>query len=161
METAISNIHFQFTFCQSMHCPLGHSVANKLSYSIYCTSLSSEFYIRHVQLNNYMALLYIACLWFISTSSSCFRHWHCNKGNESWGRRPMSHHNTHNKKGKHLAKFLECIGLNTMRPRQNGRHFPDDIFKWIFVNKNVWVSINISLKFVPRVKLTILQHWFR
>ena len=25
----------------------------------------------------------------------------------------------------------------------------DDIFKWIFLNENVWISINISLKFVP------------
>ena len=40
--------------------------------------------------------------------------------------------------------------LNTLRPRQNGRHFPDDIFKWIFLNENVWISINISLNFVPR-----------
>ena len=38
----------------------------------------------------------------------------------------------------------------TLRPRQNGRHFPDDILKWIFLNENVWISINISLKFVPR-----------
>ena len=40
--------------------------------------------------------------------------------------------------------------LNTLRPRQNGRRYPDDIFKWIFLNENVWISINISLKFVPR-----------
>ena len=40
--------------------------------------------------------------------------------------------------------------INTLRPRQNGRHFPDDIFRWIFFNENVWISINISLKFVPR-----------
>ena len=40
--------------------------------------------------------------------------------------------------------------VNTLRSRQNGRHFPDDIFKWIFVNENVWISINISLNFVPR-----------
>ena len=40
--------------------------------------------------------------------------------------------------------------INTLRPRQNGRHFPDDIFKWISLNENVWNSINISLKFVPR-----------
>ena len=39
--------------------------------------------------------------------------------------------------------------LNTLRPRQNGRHFPDDIFKWIFLNENARISINISLKFVP------------
>ena len=38
---------------------------------------------------------------------------------------------------------------NTLRPRQNGRHFPGDIFKWIFFNENAWISINISLKFVP------------
>ena len=40
--------------------------------------------------------------------------------------------------------------FNTLRPRQNGCHFSDDIFKWIFLNENVWISINISLKFVPR-----------
>ena len=32
----------------------------------------------------------------------------------------------------------------------DGRHFPDDFFKWIFLNESVWISINISLKFVPR-----------
>ena len=40
--------------------------------------------------------------------------------------------------------------INTLRPRQNGRHFPDDILKWIFFNENVWISIEISLKFVPK-----------
>ena len=41
------------------------------------------------------------------------------------------------------------VWLNTLRPRQNGRHFPDDIFKCIFLNENVWIPIQISLKFVP------------
>ena len=27
---------------------------------------------------------------------------------------------------------------------------PDDIFKWILLYENVWISINISLKFVPK-----------
>ena len=40
--------------------------------------------------------------------------------------------------------------LNTLRPRQNGRHFADDILKRIFFNENVWIAINISLKFVPK-----------
>ena len=40
--------------------------------------------------------------------------------------------------------------LNTLRPRQIGRSFPDDIFKCIFLNENVWNSIKISLEFVPR-----------
>ena len=46
-----------------------------------------------------------------------------------------------------------CVFLfkfNTLRPRQNGRHFADDIFKRIFFNENVWISIKISLKFVPK-----------
>ena len=40
--------------------------------------------------------------------------------------------------------------LNTLRPRQNGRHFPDAIFKCVFLNENIWISIKFSLKFVPR-----------
>ena len=39
--------------------------------------------------------------------------------------------------------------FNTLRPRQNGRQFPDDIFKCIFLNENIYTSIKISLKFVP------------
>ena len=42
------------------------------------------------------------------------------------------------------------IWIITLRPRQNGRHFADDIFKCIFVNENVWIPIKISLKFVPK-----------
>ena len=40
--------------------------------------------------------------------------------------------------------------VNTLRPRQNGRLFADDIFKYISVNENVWISIEMSLKFVPK-----------
>ena len=40
--------------------------------------------------------------------------------------------------------------INTMRQRQNGRHFTDDVSKCIFLNENVWISIKISLKFVPK-----------
>ena len=39
--------------------------------------------------------------------------------------------------------------VNTLRPRRNRRHFPDDIFKCIFFNEDVWISIKISLNFVP------------
>ena len=41
-------------------------------------------------------------------------------------------------------------GFNTLRPRQNGRHFADAIFKGIFLNENVWIPIKLSLKFVPK-----------
>ena len=52
--------------------------------------------------------------------------------------------NTH---GQNLPPS-ECV--NTLRPRQNGRHFADDIFKCILLNKNVWIPIKISMKFVPK-----------
>ena len=45
-------------------------------------------------------------------------------------------------------KYVEL--LNTLRPRQNGRHFVDAIFRRIFLNDNVRISITISLKFVPK-----------
>ena len=40
--------------------------------------------------------------------------------------------------------------LNTLRPRQNGRPFPDEIFKCILLNENVRIRIKISLEFVPK-----------
>ena len=40
--------------------------------------------------------------------------------------------------------------VNTLRPRQNGRHCADDIFKCILLNGNVWIPNKISLKFVAK-----------
>ena len=54
-----------------------------------------------------------------------------------------------------LPKFYATVWcyqgkwVNTLRPRQNGRHFSDDIFEYIFLNENVWISLKISLKFIP------------
>ena len=42
------------------------------------------------------------------------------------------------------------LSMNTLRPRRNEQHFADDIFKRIFFNENAWISIKISLKFVPK-----------
>ena len=43
-----------------------------------------------------------------------------------------------------MMKYGECHcrdkgPLNTLRPRQNGRRFADDIYKRIFLNENVWI----------------------
>ena len=44
-----------------------------------------------------------------------------------------------------------CIMVfNTLRLRQNGCHFADNLFKGIFLNENIWNSIKISLKFNPK-----------
>ena len=48
----------------------------------------------------------------------------------------------------HMSKGINII--NSLRPRLNRRPFADDIFKCIFLNENVWISIKISLKFVPK-----------
>ena len=42
------------------------------------------------------------------------------------------------------------ILFNTLRPRQDGRHFADNTFKRIFVNENVRIPIKISLKFFAK-----------
>ena len=41
--------------------------------------------------------------------------------------------------------------FNTLKLRQDGRHFPDDIFKCIFLNENARIWLKKSLKFVPKV----------
>ena len=48
-----------------------------------------------------------------------------------------------------LTVIVMCL-FNTLRPRQKGSHFTDDVFKCIFLYENVWIQIWISLKFVPK-----------
>ena len=43
-----------------------------------------------------------------------------------------------------IQLFLIYVCVNTLRPRQNGRHFPDDVFKCIFLNENVWIPIDVQ-----------------
>ena len=52
-----------------------------------------------------------------------------------------------------VRHFLLWMYFNTLRPRQNGRHIAGDIFKCIFMNENAWISLKISLKFVPKFRI--------
>ena len=56
-----------------------------------------------------------------------------------------------------ISRCLHCkvidLLFNTLRPRQNARHLPDDIFKCTFLNENVWISLKILLEFVPKVPI--------
>ena len=45
---------------------------------------------------------------------------------------------------------MNCAIWMALFMGQNGHHFADDIFKRIFFNENVRISIKISLKFVPK-----------
>ena len=46
--------------------------------------------------------------------------------------------------------------VNSLRPRQNGRRFADDTCKRIFFYENARISLKISLKFVPKVRINII-----
>ena len=48
-----------------------------------------------------------------------------------------------------------CWLLKHIEAEANGHHFPDDIFEMNFFEWNVWIWMQMSLKFVPRVQLTI------
>ena len=46
---------------------------------------------------------------------------------------------------------------NILRPRGNGQHFADDIFKRISFCANAWLSIEIPLKFVSKDLINNIQ----
>ena len=45
--------------------------------------------------------------------------------------------------------------FNTLRPRQDGRHFADAIFTCIFFNENCCILIKFSVKYVPKGPIDI------
>ena len=49
-----------------------------------------------------------------------------------------------------LITWKANVLINTLRPRQNRRHFADDVFLCNFLNENAWIPIKISLTFVPK-----------
>ena len=46
-----------------------------------------------------------------------------------------------------ISTLIAQNHFNTFRPRRDGHHFPDDIFKCILLNENAWILIKILLKF--------------
>ena len=47
-----------------------------------------------------------------------------------------------------VPPLVVWLVINTWRPRQDGRHFADDIFTCIFFNENCCILIKFSLKYV-------------
>ena len=66
-----------------------------------------------------------------------------------WGLGPKAFSDVAVEQSGRLGVNTSYRWLNTLRPRRN-EHFADDIFKRIFFNENVWISIKISLKSVPK-----------
>ena len=64
--------------------------------------------------------------------------------------------------------LIDFVGLsvvddtsNSSLPGQNGRHFADDIFRWILVTENVCILIKILSNFVPKGPIYYNPDWFR
>ena len=62
---------------------------------------------------------------------------------------PWRNNNKRSRCSTAILNWYQINAFNTLRPSQNGRHFPDDIFIFIFLNENVWILVKISMKFVP------------
>ena len=49
-----------------------------------------------------------------------------------------------------ILLFYVHIHVNSLPPEQNGHHFANDMFKCMFLNENIRISINISLTIDPK-----------
>ena len=49
--------------------------------------------------------------------------------------------------------YLQTLVISTLKPKQNGRHLSDDIFKCIFLNEDVWIFVKIHCNLCPRIQL--------
>ena len=89
-----------------------------------------------------LSFFVISCgiLWNYILHRVCHYHYRC-------------HYHLHNNCHWH-RKLLTIVcrsrRVNTLRPGKNYRHALDDIFKCILMSANIWISIKISLKFVPK-----------
>ena len=63
--------------------------------------------------------------------------------------------------GLWLLLGLHYWFIYTLRTKQNGCHFPDDIFKCILLNENAWISVKISLMFVPKGPINTILALFQ
>ena len=68
---------------------------------------------------------------------------------------------TRRRKAYQIKICVQSLLFNALRPRPDRRHIPHDIFRCIFLNEYVWISIKISLKFVPEGPINNIPHWFR
>ena len=56
---------------------------------------------------------------------------------------------------EHLQR--QKLLFKILKSRQNERHSPNNIFKWVFLNENIWILIQILLKFVPMGLINIIR----
>ena len=79
--------------------------------------------------------------------------WHSPESNFTVSAQATILHNEFENIFKSIATTPRCQWVNTLRPGQHGRHFAEDIFKCIFLNEKVWISIKISFHFVHKGRI--------
>ena len=87
---------------------------------------------------------------------------------QSWGwwfetplRSLWRHRNGLERNCRWFCSGLNVLTINTLRPRQNGRHFQttfSNVFSWM---KMYEFRLKFHWTLFLRVQLTISQHWFR
>ena len=53
------------------------------------------------------------------------------------------------------------VDINSLRPRQISCHIAGIFRLYLFLYENCYILIGFWLKFIPKVTLTINQHWFK
>ena len=48
------------------------------------------------------------------------------------------------------SELMVSASFNTFKPRQDCRHFADNIFKYILLDENEWFSLKLTLNVVPK-----------
>ena len=127
----------------------------QLWYWLYQVHVSLSFtiiyfsYLRHHKAHKWenMQIHFCVSLTKISTTRANQLCALCNLCNLHWIKyRQRPHRNTSG--CNDVSYKWICTFVNTLRPGQDDCKHPDDIFKYIFLNDNIWISIEISLKFV-------------
>ena len=59
----------------------------------------------------------------------------------------------------YIVKEFDNVPLSMLMPEQNGHQFAGNIFKCVFLDKNVYILIWISLKFVDKSALVQTMAW--
>ena len=99
--------------------------------------------------------------WWHETPSRSLWH-HCNewrKFHQKWHSVAVLYYESHYLIDSVAGPFISrksinyILVVNTFRPRQNYRHFAYHIFKSIFPNENISISISISLNFASKCQI--------
>ena len=132
-----------------VHSPKKGQWRGALMFSLTCSWTNGWANIRGVGAGDAIALIMMSLECFNDTSWGLSYWWGVAKPAWYWGMDKKLHPHKIT-----VCKYFPMPQLqwqfNTLRPRQNGRRFTENVFKRMFLNENVWISLKISLQFVSK-----------